>query len=291
MLVAILLLLFSPLLTGNTYYRVIDAGVAFRVPAATQELIIGFRGKPVSIDQVLVTSGSNDSAPAIADIQFLNSAAAFAIPESKQGSPSLVRLQLSHVQYIDITGVQIDGVEIDLSRLPQITTPPGAVHRTIIMREELSNILFELNESAANLALTFLSLVLIGLIWQMGRFALRLCSPLGKFKSKLDVLLRPIPRDQHVESRKEAYLVEIRRFNFWKVIGPVIGFILTVTSLSAALHPSLQTKQDAYMFISAVQVAVISTAIGLVVRLCAHLCLTLRQSLLRREVEYIAAEE
>jgi hypothetical protein len=53
-----------------------------------------------------------------------------------------------------------------------------------------------------------------------------------------------------------------------------------VSSLAAALHPAVQASQDAYTFLAAVQVAVISTFVGLLVRIIAHGCIVEAERLL-----------
>jgi len=58
-------------------------------------------------------------------------------------------------------------------------------------------------------------------------------------------------------------------FRFLQVSGPAIGFALTISSLIAGLHPSIQKTHDISIFFESIQIAMISTLIGLIIRLIA----------------------
>jgi biopolymer transport protein ExbB/TolQ len=54
-----------------------------------------------------------------------------------------------------------------------------------------------------------------------------------------------------------------------QALGPAVGFILTVSSLVGALHPALRSSNNLDGFLTGIHVAMISTFIGLLLRIIA----------------------
>ena len=71
----------------------------------------------------------------------------------------------------------------------------------------------------------------------------------------------------------EDFLKKDSFFRLWQVLGPAFGFVMTISSLIAGLHPSLRATQSINMFFEAIQVAMVSTFVGLLLRIVA----TIRQ--------------
>ena len=56
-----------------------------------------------------------------------------------------------------------------------------------------------------------------------------------------------------------------------------MGFMLTVSSLVESLRPATQSSQNAYAFISGIQIAVVATFLGLAIRILCELDIGLRE--------------
>jgi biopolymer transport protein ExbB/TolQ len=58
-------------------------------------------------------------------------------------------------------------------------------------------------------------------------------------------------------------------FRFLQALGPAVGFILTVSSLIEALQPSTRAGNDLGGFLTGIHIAMISTFLGLLLRIVA----------------------
>jgi biopolymer transport protein ExbB/TolQ len=69
---------------------------------------------------------------------------------------------------------------------------------------------------------------------------------------------------------ESAYSWVLTQIRFLQALGPALGFILTVSSLVQALHPaSLLGSKGLDGFLSGIHVAMISTFLGLLIRIIA----------------------
>lgn len=80
------------------------------------------------------------------------------------------------------------------------------------------------------------------------------------------------------------YLRIHRRFVFARVVGPAIGFLLTISSLIAGLHPMEQSAQNTFGFVSSLQIALVGTFVGLVVRVLAECAIRVHQRVLDKQL-------
>jgi hypothetical protein len=189
---------------------------------------------------------------------------------------------------IDIRGIHIvDGplaeqkcANNDYSgkELRKLIKAPDAFKRIMrykLMQEELSDIVLLFNGPVANI---FLACMLVAFLW----FTYLLMSGMKRlytwsdkalerdFKKRVESTPEELKNQGEVAVLYAQFQLQSRNFSFAKTMGPAFGFLLTVTSLSAALHPSVQATQDTFRFISGIQVAVIATAVGLAIRIVAH---------------------
>jgi biopolymer transport protein ExbB/TolQ len=72
------------------------------------------------------------------------------------------------------------------------------------------------------------------------------------------------------------------RFRYLQAIGPALGFIMTVTSLVQALYPQVTTAHNLDEFFRGIHVALISTFLGLLLRVIALEGARVNDILLRR---------
>jgi hypothetical protein len=144
-----------------------------------------------------------------------------------------------------------------------------------IVQEKLSDVVLEFNNSVANvvLAAMVLSFFWFTFLFLYGLKELYITRDkplLARFMRRVEKTLVEL-RNQGAEAvLKAEYAALNRRLSFAKTAGPAFGFLLTVSSLSAALHPSVQAAQDTFRFVSGIQIAVIATFVGLAIRIVAH---------------------
>lgn len=173
----------------------------------------------------------------------------------------------------------------ELSELIPRDTGVQLLHINLI-QERLSDYLLLFNSSVGNLILMVLCAVLLWAMWRVGDAALQRWkvreAKLQQVAEK--VVNEATSRDAAIlrDQLAAQYWHDCRWSNFWKVAGPAFGFLLTVSSLAASLHPSVQAARDAYAFVAGIQIAVISTFIGLLIRIFAHIDTSVRQNSLNR---------
>lgn len=90
--------------------------------------------------------------------------------------------------------------------------------------------------------------------------------------------------------RNRFHLAE-RRFIFWRVVGPALGFILTISSLVEGLHPSRQGSQDSFLLVSTLQLALVATFLGLWIRILAELAIRFHRTAAERRLVYLSASK
>jgi biopolymer transport protein ExbB/TolQ len=76
-------------------------------------------------------------------------------------------------------------------------------------------------------------------------------------------------RRNNLDKCNETWYSRDRTFLFMQALGPAVGFILTVSSLVGALHPALRSSNNLDGFLTGIHVAMISTFIGLLLRIIA----------------------
>lgn len=147
------------------------------------------------------------------------------------------------------------------------------IMRFRMIQDSISDAVLVLNSSVGNVILVGM---LIGLVWTLSMlgpafWTRYVCTEadLVERASKQAALLAQVGIGRYEVVRgAERQLQE--RLAMAKVLGPAFGFLLTVSSLAAALHPAVQGRQDAFQFVSAIQIAILSTLIGLAIRIVAQ---------------------
>lgn len=90
---------------------------------------------------------------------------------------------------------------------------------------------------------------------------------------------------------QDDFRISNRRLSFARAIGPAIGFSLTVSSLVAGLHPSGQEAQSAYRLLSSLQIAMVATLIGLLIRVLADFAIRFQRRLSEYEMAITESDE
>jgi hypothetical protein len=164
-----------------------------------------------------------------------------------------------------------DGKEL----LQAIRSPSAKLMRLKLMQEELSDLVLAFNNSAANVCLGFMVVAFLWFAYLLMAGTKRLYfSPdsalLTDFRRFVDQAPSDLKKQGEEALLNVQFQLQNRNFAFAKTMGPAFGFLLTVSSLSAALHPSLQATQDTFRFVSGIQIAVIATFVGLAIRIVAQ---------------------
>jgi len=197
--------------------------------------------------------------------------------------PQSVIINQSHVMVkvfrqfsvpLEIRQVRMNGKKIPLKRFfdENLKVMDKSYVDREYMREYISLVLLKHNDSVSNYLLTFFCLSLILLIGQLLFSSFRLY-----FYS--DQRLEKYIKEKYPTFQGSKQEINIcfgedlerkdRWFRFLQILGPAFGFILTISSLIVALHPSLQVTPDIKKFFQAIQIAMVSTFVGLLIRIIA----------------------
>ena len=189
----------------------------------------------------------------------------------------------SQPMQIEIKEVYINGSKINLKtffdkNLKTMDMDKVYVDR-VYTREYISQFLLRYNDQISNYLLTIIFLLSMYLVIQLFTLSIRYKRSDKAFKRyifKEHSLSNPefnenfhIEVDNAKHEYAESYLRKDTWLRFLQVMGPAFGFILTVASLITALHPSIQQKQNISTFFGAIQVAMVSTFLGLLIRMLA----------------------
>jgi hypothetical protein len=242
------------------------------VPKGGSTVTLEFRNESTSFEVTLDPPEGN-SGPAMApEVVATDPLLIIRIPQEYRGTS--LHLRSVEAADIDLRSVTIDQQKFDARGLDAVVQPQGRFRRDQLVREGITDFIFKYNEMLSNYALAFM------------------VSVFAYFSYQLVVLYGDLVRSgkvgkaNEVRGRLERMREQRRSFEFWRIAAPSLGFLMTVSSLAAALHPSVQATRNAAQFLAAVDVAVISTFVGLMVRLVAHLC-CVTDSAIRRNLAAI----
>lgn len=90
---------------------------------------------------------------------------------------------------------------------------------------------------------------------------------------------------------QDDFRIVNRRMSFARAIGPALGFSLTVSSLVAGLHPTVQETQSAYQLLSSLQIALVATLIGLMIRVLADFAIRFQRRLSEYKMVIAVSDE
>lgn len=144
------------------------------------------------------------------------------------------------------------------------------------IRKDISILLLKYNDSISNYILTFLTISL----FPLSLYLLILCTRLYIYSQnyfrifiKRNYSISDSAIHESITNAHNQYGIDFSKrkswFRFLQILGPAIGFALTISSLIAGLNPTLQQAQDISIFFESIQIAMISTFIGLIIRIIA----------------------
>jgi hypothetical protein len=219
------------------------------------------------------------------------------------GSQLAVSMEFTKIPAIDLVSVDAS-YAIDLGMggcrpenisaetlMKRLDDPRARTMRYALIQDKLSDFILNANEIGGNIVLAGLVLMFL---WLTVLFVegVRRVYLLSDSRLRAD-LLALVPAA--TEGRKQLlanmvsaqYSSVFRRLAFARVFGPATGFLLTVSSLVAALHPSAAAAQDTFRFVSSLQLALVATFMGLVVRIMAELALRFHRDDAERKLQAI----
>jgi hypothetical protein len=220
-----------------------------------------------------------------------------AMQKPGDGANVIYTLLFDRIPAIDLQSVRVtsqqgqDPVCMTLTyqgaALVAVAAHGATLMRYKLLQEELSNLVLGFNNSIANLLLGGMVVAFLWFTYLALSASVQLY--LGSDQSvlkRLDGRFGKAPHPVRIKGKRAFVSTEFtiinRRLTFAKAVGPAFGFLLTVSSLSAALHPSVQAAQDTFRFVSGIQIAVIATFVGLAIRIAAQVAQRSYRSLAER---------
>ena len=193
-----------------------------------------------------------------------------------------INIHFPETQNAKVSNFYVNGSEINLKDFFQknLFVLKKYFVETESIREYISIFLLKYNDVISNYFLTFFTLFSFFLFIELLKLYFHNFKNdksfeeyvLKKSLSNVDTCLIINHDVDKAECEIEMeYLRQDTRYRLFQVLGPAFGFLMTVSSLIAALHPSLQKSQNISIFFGAMQVAMVSTFIGLAIRIIAML--------------------
>jgi hypothetical protein len=205
---------------------------------------------------------------------------------------------------VDILKVELDGTSIELSQLQRdyLRDTSSELLRRRYVQDWLESALTTWNRDAGNYVVTAMSLLALwmsfGLVPRLSLYV----GPKAAYHKLLQMLVDgaqkvPATAANPVDAARRHYIDfyarTIANQRFWRALGPALGFLFTVTSLVAGIRPipgGAATAQMGTLF-SSLQLALISTVAGLVMRIAAMARLRLEHALMEDAQAFFDEEE
>jgi len=164
--------------------------------------------------------------------------------------------------------------------------------RYFLIQDKLSDFVFRGNELVGNVLVSGLVLMFLWVLLSLGDAfrSIYLVSDAG-LRKQMHTELRGASlsgESQALEVLQQQYSAKYQKLAFARVFAPAMGFLLTVSSLIAGLHPSTTASQDMFRFVSSLQLALVATFMGLLVRLVAELAVRYHRELAQRKADLLA---
>jgi len=193
--------------------------------------------------------------------------------QADNGQQYRIAVELASKGVTEIIAVSIDDKSQDLRKFKGKLVNEGTeLVTTRYIRKALAEFIFQWNDKVSNWILTLLFACIIWLLM----FLLRMEFYHYTYSSERleNVLLHKDSTTPHaLRISLDRYTTRWSnwddRFRFFQGLGPAVGFILTVTSLVEVLHPTVRAANDVDSFLGGIHIALISTFLGLVLRLVA----------------------
>ncbi|HPQ43896.1 MAG TPA: hypothetical protein PKZ42_06665 [Syntrophales bacterium] len=195
----------------------------------------------------------------------------------------------------EIINVTIDGQQIDLKEFfdNYILSGNKTYEDRRYIRESLALLLLKYNDSISNYILTIFTLFFLVTVTNLLFNCKFILLSNVRFERYINEKYFPdngeslLPPSNIVSAKDNFGMHYVRKDNwlrFLQVLGPAVGFTLTISSLIAALHPSIRELGDIGIssFFEAIQIAMISTFVGLLIRLTSILHKKLNDKILIR---------
>jgi hypothetical protein len=201
--------------------------------------------------------------------------------KSKYDDSEITKLEitiwLKNRSPVIINSVFVDGRPIDIKLFysENLFSPAKTLNKVRYIRRDLSDFLLNFTDPISNLVLiigVFYGLYLLGVLIQiLFSYLFRYWDP-QKFISNLQKEFNIVIKED-VTNAKISFLESHQKKERWnrqlQLLGPAIGFILTIASLIVGLNPSLKEVQNIEIFFETIQIAMVSTFVGLGIRIIA----------------------
>ena len=187
-----------------------------------------------------------------------------------------IRINFSYQDFseLKINKIKINKKEVDIRNFykDQFYSKKKELVDKNKITKTISNFLIKFNNPASNLIITiliFYVFILLFELFQYLKFDLFTQSLEKKIAKKYKFLNN---MEQVKEDFAEFYFKRSSKYKLSQLLGPSIGFLLTISSLIVGLNPNIREIQNISLFFDSIQVAMISTFIGLAIRIIA-ICL------------------
>lgn len=263
---------------GKASLLVHPGSVEFELPSF-QQCVITF-DDTVFIQQVMVEPTNEKGGPEssvqpvnqeLKKFTFTNSVPPITAPTSEK--VFRVRIRVTSNINPAITGFALDRKKLLLKEVhQQYLKSAGDYTRIRFIRRDIADLLFLINDHFSNVLMLALVLWILMLMPTLViteyyvNFA-----PADKFKAHIiNVVTKESGKNDNLWERYTAMWSDAAtHFQFAQAVGPALGFLLTVSGLIQAIYPGLGDTRDMDIFLKGLNVALVSTFLGLFLRILA----------------------
>lgn len=213
------------------------------------------------------------------------------------GATASLTLDFQEVSFIDVSEIYISPAKVADNRncvnvsgkeLLSSIADSATLKHYLLPQEKLGDLLHRINEA---LGVILICVLIAWSVW----LALWLSYGIGKYfqpekgvmKSNQDRFSQAHPslKSKGMDAVLTAdYLQLQRRLVFARVMGPALGFLLTVSSLIAGLHSGEQGSGTTFGLMAALQLALVATFSGLALRVIAECAIRIHRHVLDKQL-------
>jgi len=153
---------------------------------------------------------------------------------------------------------------------------PGELVRVRHIRSDLATVLFLLNDPVSNVIMSCMFFTVLLLVFHvLGPLLAAYVYSEKRFDAYLNKSSGQADKSRwqddpdFCDKLTGHWALWNGRYHYWQALGPAVGFILTVSGLVQSLHPVIRATNDLDSFMEGIHIAMISTFLGLLVRILA----------------------
>lgn len=269
-----LLFIYKPAITGNVSIEVPPSRIALEVENGITNLTLRFVD-PVHVESYSVSPIGDWGETKPYSVRLDREMVSISITNLITDKKSLMarfNIDFAGSSPARIASAKENNVLVKLSTFERLVKGDKRYQRVSYIRDYIADWANKFNDPISNLIMSAMAFALVPLVgWVIRLNFLYYFLSDGSLQKRLQADIQKADMDitAFKEVEDEKFLSRRRFVVFLQGLGPALGFLLTVTSLISGLNPKVDLANDISAFFGSLHIAMVSTALGLAIRIFA----------------------